>query len=143
MKLKFNPYYFTATLLLFATEVCLALFLKTGFIRHSFGDYLVVVVLYCFFRSFMQLRPMYLAIFVLILAFTVEVSQLFKLLDLLQLRQNKFAAIVSGSTFSALDLIAYTLGVLSIYSIDRSYCKKQLHYKTDKTLAAKLRKNQL
>ncbi len=118
MKLKFNPYYFIAFLVLFATEICIAIFLKGGFIRHTFGDFLVTILVYCFLRSFIETKPIFMALFVLAFSFAVEFLQLFNLLDVLNLRENKLAVIVLGSTFHISDLIAYTLGVITIFLID-------------------------
>ncbi len=114
MKLKFNPYFFIASLILLATEICIAVFLKGGFIRHTFGDFLVTILVYCFLNSFIKSKPIYIALFVLVFSFTVEFLQCYNLLDLLNLRQNKLAVIVLGSTFHIGDLIAYTLGVITI-----------------------------
>ena len=119
MKLKLNPYYFIAFLVLFATEICIAIFLKGGFIRHTFGDFLVAILVYCFLRSFIETKPIFMALFVLAFSFAVEFLQLFNLLDVLNLRENKLAVIVLGSTFHISDLIAYTLGVITIFLIDK------------------------
>lgn len=118
MRLKFNTVYFLISLLILAIEITIALTLKTGFIRHTFGDFLVVILMYCAIKSIMDIRPISLAILVLCIAFTVEFLQLFNLLDLLELRQNTLANLILGSTFHISDLIAYALGALTILIID-------------------------
>ena len=118
MTIKFNISFFASSLLLFLTEVCIAIFLSEGFIRHTFGDFLVVILIYCFLRSFIQTKPVYIAIAVFIIAYTIEFLQLFNLLDYLNLRHSELAIIILGSTFEITDLIAYTLGILVILLID-------------------------
>ena len=118
MTLKFNLHFFMASLLLLIIEICIAAFLTGGFIRHTFGDVLVVILIYCSIRSCIKANPIYIAIAVLVFAFTVEFLQLFNLLDYLQLRQYKMANIILGSTFHISDLIAYTLGTITILTID-------------------------
>ncbi len=121
MKLHFNKPYFIATLVLFVIETLIALHIKTGFIRHTFGDYLVVILLYCFFRSFIKTKAIYLATIILAISFTIECLQLTNLLEILNLQDHTFAKTLLGSTFSISDLIAYTLGVITIYLIDNYY----------------------
>ncbi len=118
MKLKFNKTYLGFTVLILLIEICIALFLTEGFIRHTFGDFLVVILIYCSIRAFIETNPLYIAIGVLVFAFIVEFSQLYNLLDYLHLRDNTLATIILGSTFHFSDLIAYTLGTIIILAID-------------------------
>lgn len=55
-----------------------------------------------------------MALIVLLIAFIIEFLQLAPFLEMLNLHNNTYAKIVLGSTFHVSDLIAYTLGVLSI-----------------------------
>lgn len=50
--LHFNKTYFAFTVLLFLTETLIALFLHDQLIRPYFGGVLVVILIYCFFKSF-------------------------------------------------------------------------------------------
>lgn len=118
MKLQFNKHYFIIFIFLFMIEALIAIFLKAGFIRHTFGDYLVVILLYCFFKSFMNARPIYIAIVVLLIAFVIEFSQHFNVLSLFNLQQNTIAKIIFGSTFQVSDLVAYTLGITTVILIE-------------------------
>lgn len=118
MKTIFQPYYFAVFYTLLLIEIAIALFLKTGFIRHTVGDFLVVILLYCFIKSFMDIKPILLAITVLIIAFIIEFLQLANILDLLNLRENTFISTVFGTSFSIQDLIAYTLGVVFVFASD-------------------------
>lgn len=124
MTIKFNPYFFASSLMLLTTEIGIAAFLTKGFIRHTFGDFLVVILIYCFIRSFIIAKPIYMAVAVLGFAFAVEFLQLFNLLDILNLRDNELAGIILGSTFHISDLMAYTLGVITIFLIDKKMITK-------------------
>jgi Protein of unknown function (DUF2809) len=116
--IKFNKVYFFLFLTLLVIETCIAYFLKTGFIRHSFGDFLVVIMLYCLLKSFINIKPIYLALFVLFISFSIEFLQLFNFLETLNLTDNKIAKIVLGNTFHINDLIAYTLGIITVLIIE-------------------------
>ena len=125
MTIKFNKPFFTLSMLLFFSEVCIATFLTEGFIRHTFGDFLVVILMYCTIRSFMKTKPIYIASTVLIIAFGIEFLQLYNLLEYLNLSDNTLATIILGSTFETSDLVAYTFGIISIYLIDKNLTNKK------------------
>ncbi len=114
MKLQFNTYYFIGFIVLLALEAVIAIFLKDGFIRHTLGDYLVVILLYCFFRSFISGNSVLIALGVLFISYGIEFLQLTHLLTVLHLQDHNIARIVLGSTFSIGDLVAYTFGFFTI-----------------------------
>lgn len=124
MKYAFNKIYFFIFLILLATEVLIAVNLESGFIRHTFGDFLIVILLYCFVKTFVQIKPIYLAVGVLAFSFFVEFLQLFNFLIVLGLEQNSLAKLILGSTFHLSDLFAYTLGILTILIIDLQFSSK-------------------
>jgi hypothetical protein len=121
MKLYFNTTYFILFSILLITEILIATFLKDGFIRYTFGDFLVVILLYTFFKSFLKANTILVAISVLIIAYTIEFLQLANILDYLNLRHNQLATLILGSHFSVEDLIAYTLGVICAVLIDKKF----------------------
>ena len=114
MKIKFNKLYFIVFLVLLAIETLIAIYLKDGFIRHTFGDYLVVILLYCFLKSFIRGKSFHIAFAVLIISYSIEFLQLTNFLQLFNLQNNSLAKIILGSTFSISDLIAYTFGIITI-----------------------------
>jgi hypothetical protein len=116
--MKFNKHYFLLFLFIFSIEVCIAYFLKTGFIRHTFGDFLVVILLYCLLKSFINIKSITIAIIVLFISFMIEFLQLTPFLEWLNLHDNTFAKTVLGSTFHVSDLVAYSLGVITIIIIE-------------------------
>jgi Protein of unknown function (DUF2809) len=110
----FNKKYFYFTLLLFAIEVCIAMFVHDGFIRPFIGDVLVVIVIYCFVRTFYKMRSTPAAIAVLAFAWTIEILQSFNLVQILGLQNNKIMAVAIGNTFDWKDLLAYAIGTIVI-----------------------------
>ena len=114
MKIKFNKHYFIVFVALLAIETLIAIYLKDGFIRHTFGDYLVVILLYCLFSSFIKCKFFHIALMVLLISYTIEFLQLTNFLKILNLQDNSLAKIIFGSTFSISDLIAYTFGIITI-----------------------------
>jgi len=118
MKLHFNKYYFIISIALFIVETLIAVFLRGGFIRHTFGDYLVVILLYYIFRSFIKTKPIFIASAVLLISFAIEFLQLANILSALNLHNNTLAKLVLGSTFQKVDLIAYTIGIISVLFIE-------------------------
>lgn len=124
MKIKFNPIYFTLFLLLFGIEVAIAFFLESGFIRHTFGDYLVVIMLFYGVKSIFKVATIPLTLGVLVFAFSIEYLQLTPLLSTLNLEDSTLAKLILGSNFSYQDLIAYTLGIVTVLIIDYKFLKK-------------------
>ncbi|MCK7591486.1 DUF2809 domain-containing protein [Subsaxibacter sp. CAU 1640] len=116
--MKFNKTYFILFVLLLITEALIAIYLKGGFIRHTFGDFLVVILMYCFVKSFFDLKPMVVAIGVLIFSFAIEFLQLTNFLKYFNLENNHIAKIIFGSTFHISDLVAYTLGILFVLLVE-------------------------
>ncbi len=123
MKLKFNKTYLTIALSLFNIELAIALFLKTGFIRHTFGDYLVVILLYAIIRGCTNLSVRASTLVVLLIAYSVELLQLTPLLDYLNLQDSFTAKLIFGSTFQFTDLVAYSLGILTVLAVEISILK--------------------
>ncbi|WBX71872.1 ribosomal maturation YjgA family protein [Tenacibaculum retecalamus] len=120
--MKFNFKSFKTFILLFLTEVIIAQ--TSGFIRHTVGDFLVVILLYFLVKSFFYISPKKLALSILIFSFTIEILQNYNLVKTLGLEHNKVASIIIGNTFSYGDLIAYLLGVITVYYIENNRLKE-------------------
>ena len=127
MTLKFNPLFTLLTFALLLIEIAIAYFLKDGFIRFTVGDFLASILVYCAIKSVIKTTAIQIALTALIISFTIEFAQLINLLDLLNLRTNKLASIILGSHFSIEDLIAYALGIITIYFIDITYLSNENH----------------
>ena len=116
--LTFNLRFFLLTILFFVTEVLIALYVKDNFVRPYVGDYLVVMLIYCAVRTFIKANPVKIALAVLLFAYLVEVLQYFRIVDRLGLSGNLVAKTVIGYGFEWLDMLAYTLGVLTILLVE-------------------------
>ena len=120
--LTFRPPYLLLTLVLLLVEVLIALYVRDAIVRPYGGDFLVVILIYCFLRTFVDRSPLTLAVATLAFTFAVEFAQLFHLVDLLGLAGNRLAETVIGTGFSFLDLLAYVLGTATAYLLDsRAY----------------------
>ena len=116
-KLRYR--YAVAALFLFTTEVFIAIYFKKGFIRHWFGDFLVVGLLYCSLQALWPGKVLKRILLVGVVAVTIESLQAMGLVDLLRLQNNLAAKLVLGTTFSWSDMLAYTLGLIAIFAIER------------------------
>jgi hypothetical protein len=119
--LTFNPKYFFFTLALFLIEVLIALYIRDSFIRPYFGDFLVVVLIYCAVKTFVKASRIKIAICVLLFAYTIEVLQYFNIVDRLGLSGNIVAKTVIGYGFEWWDMLAYTLGIITVLIVERVY----------------------
>lgn len=120
--MKLNKSYFIILLSLLIIEALIAIYLNTGFIRYTFGDFLATILLFSLVRSFIKVNAIKLGILVLVIAFIIEFAQLFGILELLDI-QNKLIRIILGTSFQISDLLAYTLGVITIVIIDLKILK--------------------
>jgi hypothetical protein len=121
--LTFSRRYFFFALLLFVIEVLIALFVRDRIIRPYGGDYLVVILVYCAVRTFIKASPWKIAIATLLFAYCVEVLQYFRIVDRLGLTNNRLARTVIGYGFEYRDLLAYTLGIITVLLIESAVCK--------------------
>lgn len=122
--LTFNKFYFTLFILLLAIEILIALFVHDNFIRPYIGDALVVILIYCFLKSFLKISVMTAALIVLVFAFTIEFLQLFSIVEVLGLQESAIARTVIGTSFSFGDLIAYVMGIALIIMVENYRLKK-------------------
>lgn len=117
--LKFNIRYLILTLLFFLTEVLIALFVSDNFIRPYFGDVLVVILMYCFVRSFMDVPVLETVIAVLLFAFLIEFFQYLNMVEILGWQKSRLAKTVLGHSFSWADVVAYITGAVAILVVEK------------------------
>lgn len=115
---RFHKAYFVLFLLLFITEVLIALFMHDKFIRPYAGDLLVVIMVYCFVMTWLRAPVRTVAAAVLLFAVTVEILQYFDLVRRLGLQHSRLANIVIGNHFEWTDIVAYTLGILLVVWVE-------------------------
>jgi hypothetical protein len=121
MNIRLNPPMLLATILLFVVEVIIATKLNGHhFIRAYFGDFLVVMLVYCAVKAFWNVQPKRLAIGVFLFACVIELAQLFHLADVLHL--TGWARVVLGTSFSFHDILMYAAGCVAIWWLDSREC---------------------
>lgn len=125
--MKFNHKYFLCTIVLFIIEVLIAAFVRDTFIRPTFGDFLVVILMYCGLRSFIQASYRTIATAALLISYVIELSQYFHLIVHLGLKHSTLAQCILGSGFSWGDMLAYTLGVALIWIVEKNREKVSLN----------------
>ncbi|MBX2916674.1 MAG: DUF2809 domain-containing protein [Cyclobacteriaceae bacterium] len=118
--LKFNKNYFGLTILLFIAEVLIALFLHDNFVRPYMGDVLVVILIYCFVKSFLDMPEFVLAIGVLLFAFAIEFLQYIRILNVLGLEKSELMRTVIGTSFAWFDMLAYVVGTGIVLMAERN-----------------------
>lgn len=115
---RFNKIYFLIFLMLLWFEVLIALFMHGNFVRIYVGDFLVVILIYCFIRSFIDIGIFPSVLATLLFAYAVEWAQYFSVVNRLGLQDNKIATTLIGNAFEWQDLLAYTLGGLIVLLIE-------------------------
>ena len=109
--------------IILAIEICIAIFIKGGFIRHYIGDVLATAMLYAFGRAIFRVAPINLAIFVFVISLFIEALQYFKILEILGMK-NSTLRIIFGGTFDWTDIICYLAGCILAYVFENLYMQK-------------------
>ena len=117
--LTFNQKYCLFALTLFVVEIFIALFVHDNFIRPYIGDYLVVILIYCAVKTFVKASSLKVATGVLLFSYAIEILQYFRIVDRLGLSDNVIAKTMIGYGFDWLDLLAYTLGIITVLILER------------------------
>jgi hypothetical protein len=119
--LRIHPRYLLLAILIFIIEVLIAIYVHDSIIRPYIGDFLVVILIYCFVKAFLDLSAWKAAIGVLLFAYCIEALQYFKVVELLHLQDSKVASVVIGTSFSWVDMLAYTLGIGFVLLVERAF----------------------
>lgn len=125
MMLKFNKTYFVLTLLIFIIEVLIALYVHDQIVRPHIGDVLVVILIYCFTKAFLDVKVVPTAIFVLLFAFFIEMLQYLNIVEKLGLEKSKIARTIIGTSYEWVDLVAYVAGIIIVIAVEKLRTKKQ------------------
>ncbi|MDO3643345.1 DUF2809 domain-containing protein [Mucilaginibacter sp. L3T2-6] len=119
MKSRFSKWYFLSAILLFTVEFIIGADFHDTIVRPYGGDFLVVILIYCIIKSFVNMPPVTTALAVLMLSYIVEISQYFHLIKLLGLQHSNLAKILLGTSFSFTDILAYTLGIITVLIVEQ------------------------
>ena len=101
-----------AAVLLFGTEICIALFVDDRFVRPFGGDILVVILIYCAVRVFVPDGIPLLSLWIFLFAVCVELLQYVQILELLHLSHIPLLSVIAGTSFSFLDILCYAAGCI-------------------------------
>lgn len=110
--------YLIGALVIFITEVLIALYVHDDLVRPWGGDVLVVVLLYCFVRGVTRLNVLAAALAVLVFSWLIETLQYFQIIRILGLEDHVIARTIIGTTFSWSDIVAYTLGIVLVVGVE-------------------------
>ncbi|MDO8992451.1 MAG: DUF2809 domain-containing protein [Daejeonella sp.] len=119
MMYRFHKGYFGLTSGLFLIEVLIALFVRDNFIRPYFGDFLVVILMYCFLRTFANLDVKLTVVAVLLFSYLIEILQYLNFVEIIGLGNSELARTLIGTSFEWIDIVAYSAGSLAILWFER------------------------
>ena len=117
--MRFQAGYFLWFLFFLTVEILIAIFAHDQVIRPFVGDFFVVILIYCLVRAFTKLNVLQACIVVLVFAYLVEVSQHFNFATRLGLRPGDVGYIVLGNSFSWEDMFIYTIGIATVWVLER------------------------
>tara|TARA_R110000868_G_scaffold193786_2_gene438988 strand:+ start:902 stop:1318 length:417 start_codon:yes stop_codon:yes gene_type:complete len=124
--LTFNKNYFAVAILLFVIEVVIAVFVHDNFVRPYLGDVLVVILIYCFIKSFLKFTVLPSVLFVLVFSFSIEFLQYLNIVKTLHLENSKIARTVIGTSFSWIDLLTYVIGLIIVIVVEKYWNKNEI-----------------
>ena len=99
--------------------ICLIIvkvFRYSGFIRGFLGDVFFMGLMFYSLKAIYDFNKEKLLLNLLFLAYIVEISQYFKILEYFNLSNNAFLKLLFGATFDVMDLVAYTIGTFFVWS---------------------------
>ena len=116
--LRFHKGYASATAILLAVEIVIALFIRDRFVRPFLGDVLAVALVYCAFSAVLDLRPLHAAVLAFAVGAVIEFAQYLQVLRLVGLEGNAIARTVLGNGFDPRDFLAYLAGAIGVLAIE-------------------------
>ncbi|TDD99619.1 ribosomal maturation YjgA family protein [Flavobacterium cellulosilyticum] len=122
--IRFNKNYFLLAFLIFWIEVFIALYVHDAFVRPYIGDVLVVILIYCFVKSFFDCPVFPVSLSVLLFSFAIETLQYFNGITLLGLENSSLARTFIGTSFAWLDLLTYVIGIVIVLVVEKMVIKK-------------------
>jgi len=110
--------YLGASAVVLLVEIFIAVFVRDGLVRGSVGDILVVVLIYCLVRVFVQTRTRLLPAYIFAFAVVVEVLQGLNLVAALGLNDVPAARVIIGTTFDIADIACYLVGCAGLALVE-------------------------
>jgi len=119
-RLIFNRKYAWLTLVLLVTEILIAVYVHDSIIRPYVGDLLVVILVYCFVRTWCNTSLMGTTIGVFLFACLVELAQYYDVAAKTGIHQNAITATITGNAFDWMDIVMYAAGCFIIILVEKS-----------------------
>ncbi len=114
-QIKFN--YLCISILLLITEILIAIFAKDEFIRPILGDYLAALFVFYILATFLKISETKTALLALSICYFIEGLQFMHILEVFDLEKYSILKIIVGTSFSWTDMLAYTLGIITVLLI--------------------------
>ena len=105
--------FLVVAVLILAVEICIAVCVNGGFVRHYLGDVLAVILLYAFVRAIFSVTPSNLALKIFAFAVALELAQYFGAVQILGI-ESKILKVMIGGTFDLTDLLCYAVGCVLV-----------------------------
>jgi hypothetical protein len=97
---------------------------KIDFIPLCIGDFLYAVMIYVLTRIFfINKKALFIAIASLVLCYSIEFFQLYQEEWIIAVRKTLFGRYVLGQGFLWSDVLAYTLGIVVAFGVERIVLK--------------------
>lgn len=129
--ITFNKNYFGSAVLIFTIETLIAIYVHDNFVRPYLGDVLVVILIYCFLKSFFKLPVLITALVVLAFSFVIEFLQFLNIVEKLGLKKSIIARTVIGTSFAWIDLLTYIAGIAIVLIAEKYWLKKEIKLRTN------------
>jgi len=129
--ITFNKNYFGSAVLIFTIETLIAIYVHDNFVRPYLGDVLVVILIYCFLKSFFKLPVLITALVVLAFSFVIEFLQFLNIVEKLGLEKSIIARTVIGTSFTWIDLLTYIAGIAIVLIAEKYWLKKEIKLRTN------------
>lgn len=126
--ISFHKNYFLLFMILLVVEIFIAVFVQDKFVRPYLGDFLAVILVYVFFKSFTDCSVYAAAIFSLLFAYFLEILQFFQIIKNLGLEEYRILSIIIGNHFEWSDMIAYTLGIITVIAAEAYWRRKNFPF---------------
>lgn len=123
MTLGFNVKYLLLAAITLVAEIYIALFVRDTIVRPFVGDVLVIILIYCFLRTVLNITYWKAAVGVLLFACVIEILQYFDYVRLLHMESNRVLSIMMGRTFEWSDFAAYLTGFLIIILTEKFFSR--------------------
>lgn len=98
---------------------------ELGQFRWFIWDIVIVMFLYSLVQWIYRFNPWKLILALLLLAFFIEMLQYFHFVIYMWWEKNQAMNLIFGSVYDPIDIIAYTIGWILIYSIDTIIFKEK------------------